>query len=698
MSTKTSFKRIALVAASALAIAGFSAVPANAADGDLDGKVICTSSSTAVNAATVAAETASTALVPATFTVLAGTTFKCTVSEAVDYGDVEAAAFTSADFATTAAGASWDASVATGGATTTDPTTAAAVYSDAAPVIDGTYYLKISSDGGAGSAYVAVTVVNLAAYVADGFSATSGTATAASAAKTSVNGVAGPANIVTLKGLSNAANGKAGLVTVSGAGATITTGGTIATNGLSSSLPAGALAATSLTVATPTVGTVTVSYYEESTAGAGIFSATASATVTIAVNATALTNVYSAAKSTAHVNTGDSAGTSASDTTYAAGLTADATLSTTAERGTITVTQNDASGNALTSGFKAVTATITGGGLLGTASDTPTGAAVSSSAAATTSIKIFSNGTAGTATVTVSVDGVAVKTLKVIFYGPVATLTATVKKNYLQASTGSIADVIFVDAKDAQGNLVANTPTISSSTSGVAIGGTCVASDPTTSPATPAKCTVSTGATSGSAVLTITASSVTTVKTTATVNVSKSVAAAVKLTTDKTSYVPGEKITLTLSATDADGKPLATGSYDILADASTVTTSMVGTAFTDAAFTITDGVATTTYYAPLIAGPVTFGATLVVAGVVAAAIAESDISVTAEVEGDATASLALDAANAATDAANNAYDEAQNATQAASDALAAVTALAKQVKTLIASVKKLTAAVAKLKK
>jgi hypothetical protein len=65
--------------------------------------------------------------------------------------------------------------------------------------------------------------------------------------------------------------------------------------------------------------------------------------------------------------------------------------------------------------------------------------------------------------------------------------------------------------------------------------------------------------------------------------------------------------------------------------------------------------------------------------------------------GDATASLALDAANAATDAANNAYDEAQNATQAASDALAAVTALAKQVKSLIASVKKLTAAVAKLR-
>ena len=78
--------------------------------------------------------------------------------------------------------------------------------------------------------------------------------------------------------------------------------------------------------------------------------------------------------------------------------------------------------------------------------------------------------------------------------------------------------------------------------------------------------------------------------------------------------------------------------------------------------------------------------------------AKTAITSTVSVEGDSSSSLALDAANAATDAANNAYDEAQNATQAASDALAAVTALAAQVKSLIASVKKLTAAVAKLKK
>jgi len=604
MSTKTIYKRIALVAVTSLGFGVLTSVsPANAASGDLDGKVVCTSSATPINVTTAAAAAVTTAANPYAITVVAGSTITCTVSQSLDYE------------ATTAAGAAWDATVATGSATTTDTTGLGAEYADAAPVVDGTYYLKISEAGGT-AAYVKVTVLNLAALTADGFSATSGTATVASAYSAAVNGVAGPANTVTLKGLSNAASGKAGLVTVSGAGATITSGGTVATSGLTTSLPAGTLAQTSIVVATPTVGTVTVSYYEESTAGSGIFTATPSNSVTITVNATAQTNVYNAAKSTAYVNTGDSAGTSASDVTYSPGLTAAAALSTTDEKGTITVTQNDAAGNALTSGFKTVSATITGGGLLGTASDTPTGASVSTSAAAVTNIKIFANGTATTAagsTVTVSVDGVVVKTVKVTFYGAVATLTATVKKNYLQASTNTIADVIFVDAKDVNGNLVVNTPTITSATTGVALTGACAASDPTTTPATPAKCTVTTGATSGSALLTITASTVTTVTTTATVNVSKSVAKTIALSTNKTSYAPGEKATLTLTLTDADGKPVATGEYTsalvaALAPSAALTSVLEfdsAASPTVSTISVLDGKSTVDLFVPISAGPVT---------------------------------------------------------------------------------------------
>jgi len=638
MSTKTSFKRIALVAVVGMVSGLVSVAPANAATGDLSGKVVCTSSATAINATTAAAAATTTAANPYAITVVAGSTLTCTVSQDTDYEAVTGAAFTTADFATTAAGADWDATVATGSATTTDPTTAAAVYADSAPVVDGTYYLKISETGGT-AAYVKVTVLNLAALTADGFSATSGTATVASAYSSAVNGVAGPANTVTLKGLSNASGGKAGLVTVS-TGATITSGGTVATGGLSTALPAGTLAQTSIVIATPTVGTITVSYFEESTAGAGIFGATAANTVTITVNATAQTNVYNAAKSTAYVNTGDSAGTSASDVTYSPGLTAAATLSTSDEKGTITVVQNDAAGNALTSGFKTVSATITGGGLLGTASDTPTGASVSSSAAATTNIKIFANGTAGPATVTVSVDGVVVKTVKVTFYGAVATLTATVKKSYLQASTNTIADVIFVEAKDANGNLVVDTPTITSATTGVALTGACAASDPTTTPATPAKCTVTTGATTGSALLTITASGVTTVKTTATVNVSKSVAKTIVLGTSKTSYLPGEKATLTLTLTDSEGKPVASGDYTTalvaggLTPSAALTTTLKFNA-TDTTITVLDGKATVDFYAPISSGPVTIAGTFGT-GAVVGTLASTALTTTFTVTDSAT--------------------------------------------------------------
>jgi hypothetical protein len=67
MSTKTSFKRIALVAASALAIAGFSAVPANAA-GSNTLTVTATSGATAGGTTTAKTGTAETG-VAQTFTV-----------------------------------------------------------------------------------------------------------------------------------------------------------------------------------------------------------------------------------------------------------------------------------------------------------------------------------------------------------------------------------------------------------------------------------------------------------------------------------------------------------------------------------------------------------------------------------------------------------------------------------------------------
>ena len=647
MSTKTNYKRIALVAIASLGFGVLTSVsPAKALDsGDLTGKVAATLG-TAINAATVAAATATTASAPLAITAVAGSSVKFTVDADTEAADLASAnAFSDAAFSV--ASTVWTTEAVGTDCINTSKATTQALVTCKMPTDDGVYYLRLTK---VTHAYVKITVVNIAAALGDGFSSTSGSATVASNVATTLNAVAGPANTVTLSALRTAASGKAGLVTVSGAGATISSvsaGGTIAANTLSAQIANGGLATVNVVIATPTVGAVTASYFEETAAGSGIFAATASQTVAITVNATAQTNVYNAAKSTAYVNTGDDAGTTASDTTHAAGLIASSTLSTTDEKGTITVTQNDAAGNALTSGFKTVSATITGGGLLGTASDTPTGAAVSSAAAAVTSIKIFANGTAttaGGATVTVSVDGAVVKTVKVTFYGPVATLTPTVKKNYLQASTNTIADVIFVDAKDANGNLVADTPTITSATTGVALTGACAASNPATTPATPAKCTVTTGATSGSSVLTIKASGVTTVTTTATINVSKSVAKTIVLATDKTSYAPGAKATLSLTLTDADGKPVASGDYVNALVAGNLTPSAALTTAlkfnsTDTTITVLDGKATVDFFVPISTGPVTISGTYG-AGAVVGTLASTALTTSFTVAAPANAEIA----------------------------------------------------------
>jgi hypothetical protein len=646
MSTKTNYKRIALVAIASLGFGVLTSVsPAKALNsGDLTGKVAATLG-TAINAATVAAATATTASAPLAITAVAGSSVKFTVDADTAAADLASAnAFSDAAFSV--ASTVWTTEGVTEDCINTSKATTQALVTCKMPTDDGVYYLRLTK---VTHAYVKITVVNIAAALGDGFSSTSGSATVASNVATTLNAVAGPANTVTLTALRTAASGKAGLVTVSGGGtiSSVSAGGTIAANTLSAQIANGGLATVNVVIATPTVGTITASYFEETSAGSGIFAATASQTVAITVNATAQTNVYNAAKSTAYVNTGDSAGTSGSDVTYAPGLTASSTLSTSDEKGTITVTQNDAAGNALTSGFKTVSATITGGGLLGTASDTPTGAAVSSAAGAVTDIKIFANGTAttaGGATVTVSVDGAVVKTVKVTFYGPVATLTPTVKKNYLQASTNTIADVIFVDAKDANGNLVADTPTITSATTGVALTGACAASDPTTTPATPAKCTVTTGATSGSSVLTIKASGVTTVTTTATINVSQSVAKTIVLATDKTSYAPGAKATLSLTLTDADGKPVASGDYvDALVAGNLTPSAALTTALkfnsTDTTITVLDGKATVDFFVPISTGPVTISGTYG-AGAVVGTLASTALTTSFTVAAPANAEIA----------------------------------------------------------
>ena len=176
------------------------------------------------------------------------------------------------------------------------------------------------------------------------------------------------------------------------------------------------------------------------------------------------------------------------------------------------------------------------------------------------------------------------------------------------------------------------------------------------------------------------------------------------LSTDASSYSPGSPVALTVTATDKAGN----AAYDedgpfVVSLASS--TYMNGLA---AGAALIGGVAkkSTGIYAPLVEGDFTISA------LDAVSAAGEALSVTASVAGGAStaaqaavdaANEATDAANAATDAANNAMDSADAAQQAALDAgdkadaaLAAVTDLATKVSAIASQIESLSALVKKI--
>jgi hypothetical protein len=311
-------------------------------------------------------------------------------------------------------------------------------------------------------------------------------------------------------------------------------------------------------------------------------------------------------------------------------------------------------------------------------------------------VAVYGDGTSGVSTITLTVGTTVVGTETLTFYGSLATLKATVKKNVTgdAAVTAGALDVIGYDSAGVV--VPMETISITSGTTATIASFSEVTSTATEVAAGTAVVDV-TGIAGkfGAVVLTIKDTATGLISTTATVNVGATEAATVTATTDAATYAAGDKVTLTLTALDKNGVPVGDGTT---AGALAITTNgaVQGTMPTAATFAM--GKQVITFYAPLVSANLTVNIKLAGGAAWSTALDDTTIVASASVEGDSTAALALDAANAATDAANNAYDEAQNATQAASDALAAVTELAVQVTSLIAMVKKLTAAVAKLSK
>jgi hypothetical protein len=348
-----------------------------------------------------------------------------------------------------------------------------------------------------------------------------------------------------------------------------------------------------------------------------------------------------------------------------------------------------------------VTATVTGPGYLTYLSATTAGSKGKTYTELSTdgdvnylqkSFFLVSDGSLGTSTITFTAGGVTLGTKTVNFTGPLASLSvaraATFSGSSFPVATNTGAYV--VTAKDANGVALPNTVVY-------AYSGTAATGTINTSVTTGATGTASfdfVGLVAGTTAITFGNASTlatSTITATAAAEVTGSTATTVTITLDKAEYAPGEKMTITVSAKDANGKPVADGSRALIASP----TSNVALGCTvSTTTTLLAGSATQTCYAPATTGSFTISVT---EGAATASTTKATLTVTALVVNSAetvaqaavdAAAEAIDAANAATDAANAAAEAADAATAAAQDAADAVAALSVSVAAMIDALKK----------
>ena len=432
-------------------------------------------------------------------------------------------------------------------------------------------------------------------------------------------------------------------------------------------------------VATPTAGTVTVSYWVRTN---GVLAATAAETVTITVNATAQSGTASAANSTSYLVKGEST-TAQTDVVAAAdvAVTASATASTADAVATIKMVVKDALKAADNDSITATITSTTGAGSIASAAInsavTVTGSTVAISAAGDTAgahnFYVFANGFAGVATITLKSGTITLATETVTFTGVATTYTAALGTLFGGSSfqVGTNTGALKVTAKDAAGLNVVDGSTVYAF-SGTAATATIAASATTTSGVATFDLT---GVAVGSSVITFgnaSTAATSTVTATSTVAVTKSTAKTISWALDKDTYEPGEKLTLTVSAVDADGKPVADGARALFAAAPASNFAFSNTAVGDALVAspvLLGGKATYTLYAPAQSGKltVTVKEGAAVDSVIALSTSAATLSLSATIANAAltAAQEATDAANEATDAGNNAKDAADQAIEAA---------------------------------
>ena len=539
-------------------------------------------------------------------------------------------------------------------------------------------------------------------------------------------GVAGPANSVTLSYASdtqsadainsgsNAAQTAAaavvvvtgGVVSAVGTGLTIGAGG--ANVATSATLASGQAAVSGLVIPTTAEGTITVKYYK--LISAGVYSTTASETVTITVIAARVSGVYSYSTAGAIETSTAVAASEITSTTTAAFSAVSAPATAGTQAAVFKMTQFDATGAALSASFKTVTASTTLGSISvnGASAAGSYGVILGTSGATTDRFALVADGRSGTATVTLAANGVTVATYTVTFYSStIASLSATTYRNNLANTGGDFtkgSSHVWVVAKDATGNAIVGGTlgvTVTSSNNAIATLGSFSYS--TVAKAWIAAATA--GGTSGTATFTIKDAATGLISTTASVTTASSTVAKVVLSMDAATYKSGDLVTVTLTATDKDGKPVADGKYaGLLAEQIKSTQAIQKTLWLNDAIedptglynegdvVVRNGVATKTFYAP----GVSFKLTGAVSDSnnIAYAFQDEALEASATIENPAldaaadAAAEATDAANAATDAANAAAEAADAATAAAQDAADAVAALSTQVSEMVNALKK----------
>ena len=445
-------------------------------------------------------------------------------------------------------------------------------------------------------------------------------------------------------------------------------------------------------------------------------------TATITVTAAPADDTV-AVKATSILNAGETISATVDATSVTASRTTTG-ASTQAAAATIKITTLNKAGLAAGESF---TATIAGPGILG--SGTVPDNKVVSIADPTARVlvvkngdvvQVFPDGASGVATVTIaSMLGVVLATETVTFFGAPATITATAKKPVI-GGTAAVAGVLSVVVKDSAGVNVSNLPVnsfsvISSDITKIATKYKAATTSAAYDALTGAYLVGVTPVAEGTANLTVTtnATAIDTLGISATAAVSVRVGGTTAkldgllVATDKTSYAPGEVMTITVTPLDAAGLVLADDTHTVFSSAGLVSThSLTATVATQAPLTnagvfTTLGVGTLKVYAPNIEGDMTLSWTRST-GYVTVANDSLTGSLTIAISSPGTAAAtdaaneATDAANAATDAALAAAEAADAATSAAQEASDAVAALSESVTQLIAGLQSQIKALAKV--